>query len=263
MQTNCAILAGMDEEVVKLLSDLHTLNYRQGPGSKEAFQKMLSLSELDRQAELQIADIGCGTGSSTLPLLENTNAHITAVDLLPSFVEKLSQKVAELGYRERVTTTVADMSFLPFEKEQFDAIWSEGSIYNIGFSAGVKGWKDYLKPGGILVVSEITWLTAEVPEPLRNHWHSEFPEIATASEKIAVLENSGYSPIGYFHLEPRAWLDNYYYPLEASFDDFLKRNNYSESAKEIIEAEKAEIALYKNNQAYISYGVYIAKKVEN
>ncbi len=52
------------------------------------------------------------------------------------------------------------MDKLPFGDEEFDIIWSEGAIYNIGFERGVKDWSRYLKVGGLLVVSEITWITA-------------------------------------------------------------------------------------------------------
>lgn len=250
----------MDAETVRLLADLHVGNKRQGPGSAEAFQLMLSLSGIDTKAKLQIADIGCGTGSSTISLLQNTNAAVTAVELVPVFLEELTVQAKTAGVEERVETLEADMGSLPFADEQFDVIWSEGSIYNIGFTKGVKEWKKFLKPSGVLVVSEITWLTTDIPELLRNHWEQEYPEIDTASNKIAVLEKNGYTPIGYFPLNSDCWLQNYYLPLRANFADFLERHDHSDSAKAIIEAEEKEIELYKQYQDYYSYGVYIAKK---
>jgi ubiquinone/menaquinone biosynthesis C-methylase UbiE len=73
---------------------------------------------------------------------------------------------------------------LPFNDEEYDVIWSEGAIYNIGFEKGVKDWKRFLKTGGMMVVSEITWLTAERPSELQEYWKNEYPEIDTASSKI-------------------------------------------------------------------------------
>ena len=66
----------MDEEILHLLTDLHSNNHRQGPGSDAAFTRALELSRIDTTAPLAIADIGCGTGSATIPLLQHTNATV-------------------------------------------------------------------------------------------------------------------------------------------------------------------------------------------
>lgn len=251
----------MDEETLRLLTDLHIHNYRQGPGSEEAFLRMLELSGIDTKADLEIVDIGSGTGSSTIPLLRHTSARITAVDFLAPFLAKVAEQVASSGEGERVITVQADMTQMPFTEEQFDVIWSEGAIYNIGFEKGIREWKRYLKQGGVLVVSEITWLTSEIPEPLKTHWTEAYPEIDVASRKIALLEQQGYTPVGYFPLSPDCWLKHYYEPLEAGFADFLERHDDSDAAKKIVEAEEKEIALYKQYGNFYSYGVYIAKKI--
>ncbi len=121
-------------------------------------------------------------------------------------------------------------------------------------------FKRFLKPGGILAVSEITWLTTERPEEIQRHWHAEYPEIGTASDKITTLENHGYSLKGYFPLPITSWLDNYYKPLQGSFAGFLSRHD-SDDARVIVEAERLEIALYRRFSAYYSYGFYIAQRV--
>lgn len=152
------------------------------------------------------------------------------------------------------------MERLPFEEGEFDVIWSEGAIYNIGFQKGVKQWKRYLKPGGLLIASEITWITSTRPSELQNHWDSEYPEIDVASAKIKVLEENGYSPIGYFVLPEHCWLENYYEPMRSSFQVFMSRNGNSEEARALVKAERNEIELYEKYKDYYSYGVYIARR---
>jgi ubiquinone/menaquinone biosynthesis C-methylase UbiE len=249
----------MDEQTIKLLTDLHIHNKRQGPGSDGAFNLALSLSGIDVEADVQIADIGCGTGSATLPLLRDTKAHVTAVDFLPAFLDELKKQAETEGLTGRLTVLAEDMANLPFTDNQFDAIWSEGAIYNIGFKTGVEEWKRFLKPNGVLVASEITWLTADTPKELKEHWNQEYPEVATASEKMQILEEAGYTPIGYFPLDTKCWLEEYYNPIEASLDDFLSHNGNTAEAQEIAEAERKEIKLYKKYKDYVSYGMYIAK----
>lgn len=250
----------MDEQTLKLMADLHTRNHRQGPGSDGTTLRALELSGVDTNAPLKIADIGCGTGAASILLAKNTNAHITAVDFLPEFLEKLQKDAEEAGVVDRIITLNADMSDLSFEPEQFDVIWSEGAIYNIGFKTGIEAWKQYLKPNGILVATEITWLTPEIPEELSKHWESEYPEVAPASTKIKQLEDADYSLLGYFPLSEDCWMAEYYEPLRDSFADFLARNDNSDAAQTIVEAEKHEIALYEKFKDFYSYGCYIAQK---
>lgn len=249
----------MDE--MQLLIDLHKRNSRQGPGGDLETQKAIDLAILDQSAQLKIADVGCGTGASTLKLAHALNADVTAIDFLPEFIEILQGRMLQEGLTDKVEPYVCSMDDLPFENAEFDLIWSEGAVYNIGFSKGVNYWERFLKPSGLLVVSEITWTTNSRPEEIENHWVQEYSEIATASEKISVLENSGYSPVAYFTLPEHCWLDNYYHPLRSSFSEFLSRNGNCQEAKEIVAAEEREMALYEKYKDYYGYGVYIARKL--
>jgi SAM-dependent methyltransferase len=245
----------------RLLTDLHKNSKRQGPGGDLETEKAIELAMIDKTKKLKIADIGCGTGASSLILGSLLNADITAVDFLPDFLEILEKRAKEKGVSNKIKTLACSMDNLPFKDDEYDVIWSEGSIYNIGFENGIKAWKPYLKKGGLLVVSEITWLTDLRPKELSKHWEEEYPEIDKASSKIAVLEKNGYCPLGYFVLPEHCWLDNYYRPLQKNFDDFLKLNRNTQEALEIVEAENFEIKLYEKYKDYFSYGVYIARKI--
>ena len=248
-------------EEYQLLIDLHKRAKRQGPGEDAETEKAIDLAMLDPSASLRIADIGCGTGSSAMLLARLLSARITAVDFLQDFLEALENRAEKMGLSDKIRTLNCSMDNLPFGDEEYDVIWSEGAIYNIGFKKGVKDWKRFLKTGGMMVVSEITWLTADRPSELQEYWKNEYPEINTASSKIDILEKNGYSPVAYFVLPEHCWLDNYYRPMQDGFEAFLKRNGNSEKAQAIVNAEKKEIALYEKYKAHYSYGVYIARKV--
>ena len=194
-------------------------------------------------------------------MAKKLDAQITAVDFLPEFLTLLEDAADRAGLSDRITTLTASMEALPFAKSEFDAIWSEGAIYNMGFAAGIRAWREFLKPNGILAVSELTWLTSQRPAELQAHWEQEYPEVDTASGKMAVLERLGFSPIGYFPLPEYCWLDNFYEPLRRRFIDFLDRHENSENARAIVAAEEKEISLYERHKAFVSYGYYIARKV--
>lgn len=246
---------------LELLVDFHKDAERQGPGSTADTLKALSFMALDPDQALAIADIGCGTGAQTLTLAQNVEGQITAVDLFPQFLDKLQANARKLGLKNKISVLEHAMEELPFEEESFDIIWSEGAIYIMGFEAGIKQWKRFLKPGGYLAVSEITWLTHERPEEIEAYWNEVYPEIGTASNKINQLEKHGYKLAGYFPLPESSWMDHYYQPIEDRMDAFLSKHQHSEAALALIEQERGEIKKYTTYKNYLSYGFYVAQKV--
>jgi ubiquinone/menaquinone biosynthesis C-methylase UbiE len=251
----------MDETILKLMVDLHKPNPRQGPGGPYETKKAMILAGLDNSRPLKIADIGCGTGASTIQLAKELGAEVTAVDFLPEFLEVLEQNAKNQGVSDKITTLNCSMDNLPFEDAHFDVIWSEGAIYNMGFENGIKQWKKFLKTGGKLVVSEITWLTEERPKVIQEHWQTEYPQIDTASEKIKILEKNGYTPEAYFCLPPECWIDNYYSHLQSGYESFLERNKDNDLAKEVVKYDSFEMGLYQMYNKYYGYGVYVAQKL--
>lgn len=248
----------MDE--LTLLADLHKAGLRQGPGSPDVTRRAMVLAGLDGSRPLEIADIGCGTGAASLELARMLDARITAVDFLPSFLDVLRQRAQAQGLG-RIITLEASMDALPFTDASFDVIWSEGAVYNMGFEAGIAAWKRFLKPGGKLVLSEITWTTAARPQTITDYWTAQYPEIDTASAKLAVLERHGYRPEGYFLLPFCCWQEHYYGPLRERFPAFLDRHGHSPQAAAIVAAEEEKMALYQRYGQFYSYGMYVAAKV--
>lgn len=250
------------DEGLELLVDLHLDGARQGPGSDEATRLAIHLAGLEHATDLAIADIGCGTGASTLVLASDLDARVTAVDLVEPFLDRLEDAARRSGLGERITTLVGSMDELSFGDATFDVLWSEGAIYNVGFEAGIRAWRRSLVPDGILAVSELTWLTQDRPTELEAHWVSEYPEVATASAKLAALEDAGYSPLGYFQLPVACWLDHYYRPLQERLPAFLDRHSGSAAARAVVEAEQHEIDLYERYSDHVGYGFYIARRVD-
>jgi len=247
---------------LELIIDLHRNLERQGPGSENDTLRAFDLMNLPTNQKLKVADIGCGSGGQTISLAKSLNGQVTAVDLFPEFLDELNVKSQQLGLTDKIVTLEKSMDDLPFKKNEFDLIWSEGAIYNIGFENGLKEWKEYLKVGGYLAVSEITWITQSRPKEIEEFWNAEYSEVDTASNKIKQIENNGYSLVGYFYLSQDSWIETYYKPMQARFENFLKRNNNSELARKVVEDNQAEIDLYQKFKDYYSYGFYITRKNE-
>lgn len=246
-------------DLLELIIEFHKDNERQGPGSDEATLKALSYIPLLNE-KTKILDIVCGTGGQTITLAKNTAAQITAVDMLPQFLETLMKKAKENNLLDRITAKEMLMDNLTFDKNSFDVIWSEGAIYNIGFEKGLSLWRNYLKDNGYIAVSEISWLIDTRPEEIQQYWVNAYPEIDTIDNKLSVIEKCGYTSVVHFALDDKCWKDNYYQPILEKSEEFLKKYNYADEVKEFVEAGKVEADLYNRFKDYYSYVFYIAKK---
>ncbi len=89
---------------------------------------------------------------------------ITAVDIHQPFMDVLRERAKKNNLLSRITIVRASMDELPFEEERFDLIWAEGSIFIIGIEAGIKKWKNYLKPGGKIAFTDAVWFS-DSPSP--------------------------------------------------------------------------------------------------
>jgi SAM-dependent methyltransferase len=250
--------------MLELITDLYQGLARLGPGSDASTRQALAFAEaagLSPTAPLQIADLGCGTGAATWVLAQALPGTITAIDQLPAFLAALDARRPGSGLLASVETRAANFSHLPFPRESLDLIWSEGAIYNLGFSAGLAAWRRFLKPGGFLAVSELTWLTAQRAAPLEAFWNEAYPEVATASAKLAILEQQGFRPVGYFSLPSACWLEGFYAPLEASLPAFLTRQGGSAEAEALAQEVREEAAVYRRYGDQVGYGFYVAQRL--
>ena len=247
---------------MKLLIDLHLDADRLGPGRTMDTEKAFTLTDLSPKKPLRAADIGCGTGASTLELARISHAQIKAFDVFPAFLSTLERKSQQMGFTDRIECIEASMEALPLENTSLDLIWSEGAIYIMGFEKGLKAWRQFLKPGGFLCVSELSWSTSNRPKEIEDYWQNNYPEIANVSEKLRRLELCGFAPKAFFMLPTESWLQAYYEPLQKRFPAFLDRHGHSSEAKALVETEQKEIRLYQKYGQYFSYGFYIAQKTD-
>ncbi|NCB08439.1 MAG: class I SAM-dependent methyltransferase [Bacteroidia bacterium] len=233
---------------------------RQGPGSPEATLKALSFTD-NLTEESRIADIGCGTGGQTMTLAQNTPGQITGIDLFPAFIDLFNTNARKRGLHERVKGKVGSMENLPFDEEEFDLIWSEGAIYNIGFERGLNEWKRFLKTGGYIAVSEASWFTAERPAEIESFWTEAYPEIDTIPNKVAQMQRAGYIPVATFILPENCWTEHFYCQQAAAQEAFLKKHAGNKTAADLVANERREAELYRRYKAFYGYVFYIGMKV--
>ncbi|MFW5821372.1 MAG: class I SAM-dependent methyltransferase [Bacteroidota bacterium] len=232
---------------------------RQGPGSPKVTIKALSfIDNLNRKS--RIADIGCGTGGQTMVLAKHAPGHITGLDLFPVFIDLFNRNAKDQGLQDRVDGIVGSMEKMPFREEELDLIWSEGAIYNIGFERGINEWKQYLKTGGYIAVSEASWFTLERPAEIDEFWKDAYPEIDLISNKVSQMEKAGYIPVATFILPENCWTEHFYEPQVSAQIEFLKEHAGNKTAENLIASQRHEAELYYKYKEYFGYVFFIGKK---
>ena len=245
---------------MSLFYEIHKDIPREGPGDNLSTQRALSLL-YDLPEKPKVLDIGCGPGMQTIEMAKHLSGHIIGVDINDSFLEQLNKEARKLDLSHKVETFNMSMFDLDFEEASFDLIWSEGAIYIMGFQEGIKAWQKYLKKGGYLVVSEISWLREDLPLEPKTFWTREYPQMKNISSNIKMIESSGYLPLGHFLIPEHAWWDNYYTPLKDRVKILREKYKGDEEAKQLLDATSYEMDLYKNYSDYYGYVFYIMKKL--
>ena len=173
---------------------LHEGLPQQGPGSDATTRRALDLAR-PIATDPKMLDFGCGPGRQTLVLAGDLGGHVTALDLLPPFLEQLEARAAEAGLGERITArrgSMTDLDPAEYPDGAYDLIWSEGAIYNVGFDTGLACWSRLLAPGGRIAVSEATWLVEDPPEDVRRFWESHYPGMRSVEANRRAVEAAGY-----------------------------------------------------------------------
>ena len=245
-----------------LLIKAHIGLNRQGPGSIETTKKALSFIKGAESFE-NIADLGCGTGGQTLILGKLLNGRITALDMLPSFIRVLNKRAAKEGLNDRVKGVIGNMESLPFDKNSFDLIWSEGAIDNIGFKKRLSLWREFLKDDGYIAVSIPSWLTKEHPNDAKQFWEDAGSRLDLIEDNIKIIQNCGYQFIAAFALSEDCWIENYFEPREKAIESLIEEYRNCETVKEYAAINRREAELFLKYKQHYGYVFYIGRNTNN
>lgn len=231
---------------------------RAGPGTNALTRRALDLmTELTDSP--RILDVGCGPGMQTIELLRNTSGTVLALDFFPQMIERVRNRAESAGVSDRLETLQLDMNEMSFPPASFDVVWSEGAIYFLGFEAGLEKVRPFLEPGGYVAVSESVWLKSDPPPEVVDFW-SEYPEIDTVPEKLAVIDRVGYRQVGHFVMPAEAWTEHYYDPMEERIAEKEAEWNGIPTAEAVLAEARKEIAVFRRYPHYFSYGFFVMQE---
>jgi len=192
--------------------------------------------------EPRILDIGCGSGVPTMELARLSGGQVIALDIDASLLDRLNKKIEEASLSDRVTALKRSMFEMDFPAESFDIIWAEGSIARIGFSAGLREWARFLKPGGFLVVHD---------------------EEGNVKEKVSQVSIQGYDLLHSFILDERTWWDEYFTPLERQIRETRVKQPVDPKLLALLDADQREVEMVRQNPRRTRSVYFVMKKHES
>jgi len=246
----------LSEALDPAIFDFYAALPQQGPGrDKETLAVLRRIADRLHAAPV-VADLGCGTGRTTLALAGALpRATIAAVDFSEVFCRHLRDELAVRGLADRVRVEEADMAAPPIAPASLDLLWSEGAAYNIGFENALKTWRLLLKPGSLAVISECTWLSESRPAEVAGFWAAAYPAMGTREENVSRATSAGYEVIETRTLPTAAWHD-YYDPIARA----VEAGGAAHLGPAFIAELEQEMAIFAASAGSYGYVFYVLKR---
>ncbi len=228
-----------------------------GPGSDASTLEALRRLQPRLPASPRVMDLGCGPGRQTLALARALGAPITAVDLHEPFLRRLEAEAAARGLGHLVHTRCADFGALEEPPGQVDLLWSEGAIYHLGWGEGLRRWRPLMRPGGVLAITEATWLSDSPPAEIVDFWHQAYPGMATVASNTALARQAGYEMLDTLPLSASDWWGGYFGPLRERVAALREEAGDDGALAAVLDDAEREIALYDRHGSTYGYVFYL------
>ena len=187
-----------------------------------------------------ILDVGCGSGVPTIELANISGGHVVGIDIDETALSLLRRKIQQMGLKDRVIVVKNSIITMDFPQENFDIIWSEGSVFVIGFEKSIKNWRKFLKQNGFLVIHD---------------------ELKDKNKKLESLTKYGYSLIAEFELLDTLWWREYFIPLERLIQKFRGVYPNDSALNKELNKDQIEIEKCKSNSTLASSFFVIMQKM--
>ena len=194
---------------------------------------------LPQMEKPRILDIGCGSGIPTIELARLSNGEITGIDIDQSALDKFKREIEKEQLSTRVQAECCSIFEMDFPDESFDIIWSEGSIYPLGFEKGLREWKRFLKPDGYMVIHD---------------------EKGNISKKLEQISSCGYEIMDYFILNNETWWTEFFAPLEQLIIKYRTRQTNDPKMLEEFNQAQRELDTFKKYPEHNTSVFFIIKK---
>lgn len=173
----------------QMVKDYDSLIRRAVPRYEEMIERLMTV--LPPSVE-NVLELGCGTGTLTLKLLERyPRARVTTVDAAPEMTQVTAERA---GAGARLSAVTARFEQLSFEAGSFDLITSSMSLHHVVDKAALyRNFGSWLRPGGELCFAD--QLAGGTERADAAHWELWYrfcrePGHCTEEEIASLVEHS-------------------------------------------------------------------------
>ena len=198
----------------------------------------------------KILDVGCGRGGPTLELARISGGLVTGLDIDQAALDELARRAGEEGLSDRVQVVHGSMLDMHFAEGSFDVIWSEGSMWVVGFERALGEWRRFIRARGFLVVHEMAWLRPDPPTEIKSCSQLVYPGIRTASECVEQVPEHGYDLLGHLVLPEDFWWTDYFAPMLARISELREKYAEDPAAQRALDQEQRAADLYKKHSGW-------------
>lgn len=231
---------------------------RQGPGSRACAARALDLCS-GLPLSPAVLDLGCGTGGQTLHLAELTAGSIVAIDSHAPSIERLRIASLERGLAHRIQPLVGDIGSPSHAPENFDLIWSEGALYNIGIKNALRIYDRLLRPRGYFAFTEAVWRKKNTPAEVKASFE-DYPGMGWVQDVLATIDERYFALVDHFTLPDEDWWEDFYKPMERHIEEL--RSKYSDDAESlaVVDQIAQEPEKHRHHSDYYAYEFFVVRR---
>ena len=226
---------------------------RKGPGSEASTLRALSLCPLP--AHPAVADLGCGSGASALLLARTLQVPILCLDADGTALDDLWEVAQAQVLLPLVKLCTGDLASPDLPPGSLDLLWSEGAIAHIGWAEGLRIWRDLLRAGGVMAITDATWFEDSPPAEARAAWDDWYPTMGTEETNLRIAGDLGLEVLSHFRLPSQDWWD-YFDQAEARCQACTGEKGLAE----VIAGMRGEMDLFRRAGHSYGYVIYLLQK---
>lgn len=242
---------------LEALFRLHQDLPREAPGSEAETLAALARLRPHLPARPRVADLGCGTGPATLLLARELRVPVLALDLHRPFLVRLQGEARARGLLARPVQ--GDLARLPLAPASLDLVWCEGAAYLLGLSTALGSFRQLLRPGGLIALTECCWLSDARPARAAAFWRVGYPAMTTLEGSAEQARAAGFELLEARALPPGAW-EEYYGPLAARVEALRPEAARDPDLAAVLDETADELAVWRGSEGSYGYAWLLLRR---